>query len=72
VRHRLPQRVGLGVGLVAGFPAATLFALGCYLVALADVRFGEWPERAPDGAAEDAFAQAAGRSMTATTTPRAE
>jgi hypothetical protein len=33
------------VAIVAGFPAATLVALACYLAALAHVRLGEWPAR---------------------------
>jgi hypothetical protein len=35
------------VAIVAGFPAATLVALACYLGALAHVVLGAWPERAP-------------------------
>ena len=34
------------VAIVAGFPAATLVSLACYLVALAHVRFGEWADQA--------------------------
>jgi hypothetical protein len=33
------------VAIIAGFPAATLVALVCYLGALAHVRLSEWPER---------------------------
>ena len=32
------------VAIVAGFPAATFVALGCYLVALAHVRLGAWAQ----------------------------
>ncbi len=35
------------VAIVAGFPAATLVALGCYLAALVHVRFGAWPAAEP-------------------------
>jgi hypothetical protein len=35
------------VAIVAGFPAATLVALACYLGALAHAVLGAWPERAP-------------------------
>jgi len=35
------------VAIVAGFPAATLVALACYLGALAHALMGAWPERAP-------------------------
>jgi Spermine/spermidine synthase domain len=34
------------VAIMAGFPAATLVALACYLGALAHVVLGAWPERA--------------------------
>jgi hypothetical protein len=37
------------VAIVAGFPAATLVALACYLGALAHAAFGPWPEGAPVG-----------------------
>jgi hypothetical protein len=38
--------LGVTVAILAGFTVATLVALGCYLVALADARFAPWPERA--------------------------
>ena len=34
---------GIAVAIVAGFPAATLVALACYLGALAHARLGAWP-----------------------------
>ena len=37
------------VAIVAGFPAATLVALACYLGALAHAVFGPWPEGAAVG-----------------------
>ena len=36
--------LAITVAIIGGFPAATLVALACYLVALAHVRLGEWPE----------------------------
>ena len=38
------------VAIVAGFPAATLVALGCYVAALVHVRFGAWPAAEPPAA----------------------
>jgi hypothetical protein len=35
--------LGIAIALVAGFTVTTLVALGCYLVALADVVRGRWP-----------------------------
>ena len=35
------------VAILAGFPAATLVALACYLAALALAQVGPWPETAP-------------------------
>jgi len=41
------------VAIVAGFPAATLVSLACYLAALAHVRWGQWADqRAPARARE--------------------
>jgi hypothetical protein len=37
------------VAIIAGFSAATLLALACYLAALAHVRLGAWPEPATPG-----------------------
>ena len=35
--------LGIAIALVAGFTVTTLVALGCYLLALADVLKGRWP-----------------------------
>ncbi len=35
--------LGIAIALVAGFTVTTLVALGCYLLALADVVKGRWP-----------------------------
>jgi hypothetical protein len=60
--------LGITVAILGGFPAATLVALACYLVALAHVRLGAWPqgdaEPAPHSAAAAAptLQPAAGRA----------
>jgi hypothetical protein len=46
----LASAAAVAIAIVAGFPAATLVALGCYLVALAHARFGRWPDDSPTSA----------------------
>ena len=43
----LASALGVFIAIVAGFTVATLAALACYLVAIAHVVRGRWPDDAP-------------------------
>ena len=43
----LASAAAVAIAIVAGFPAATLAALACYLVALAHAALGRWRQREP-------------------------
>ena len=43
----LASAAAVAIAIVAGFPAATLAALSCYLVAFAHAAVGRWPQREP-------------------------